>query len=57
LSQSLADLFATVPEKKKPPKQIPKPDPNDDTPLAYPAAESLSDVIPPDDGKVKDELK
>lgn len=54
MSKSLADLFATVPAKNKP---ATAPKANNDTALEYPVAESLSDVIPPDEGKVKDELK
>jgi hypothetical protein len=53
LSQSLADLFASGTVNKTPRK----PQPAEtglmlqDTTLAYPTAESISDVVPPDEGK------
>ena len=55
MSQSLADLFATGKQKKK--KTDRSKDEKDvcnDPPPAYPAAESLSEGIPPDNGSVDD---
>jgi hypothetical protein len=53
LSQSLADLFASETVKNKPRKPHPAETASmqQDISLAYPAAETVSDVIPPDEGK------
>ena len=53
LSQSLADLFTAESGQKKVPTHSATENHliQQDIPLAYPSAESMSDVIPPDEGK------